>query len=139
MEILEYTHCKEPMENRKLFGMLGEYATSSSIRKKLGGFISSELGRRWFVATVNRGKRVVGFGSLRFKAAGAELLHLYALDAGKDIPVLERCIEAARETGVKRIVTTDYAERKDVYVQSGFRPVRENGRFIRFELELGHD
>ncbi len=139
MEILEFTHEKEPEANRKLFGLLGEYATSSSIREKLGGFISSEPGRRWFIATVNRGKRVVAFGSLRFRTAGADLLHLYALDAGADIQVMERCIDAAREAGAKRLVTTDYATRQDVYTKYGFRPVRENGRFIRFEMEVKHD
>lgn len=139
MEILEFTHEKDSTENRKLFGMVGEYAASSSIREKLGGFISSEPGRRWFIATVNRGKRVVAFGSLQFKASGANLLHLYALDEGMDLPVLERCIEAAREAGAKRLVTTDYAKRQDVYMKYDFRPVRENGRFIRFEKELKHD
>lgn len=139
MEIQEFTHEKEPADNRELFGLLGEYVTSSSIREKLGGFISSEPGRRWFIATVNRGKRVVAFGSLRFRKAGVELLHLYALDAGEDIPVLERCIEAVRESRAKRLVATDYAARKSLYTRYGFRPVRETGRFIRFEMEVKHD
>lgn len=139
MKLLEFTHEKEPAVNRKLFGLLGEYATNSSIREKLGGFISSEPGRRWFIATVNRGSRVVAFGSLRFRTAGADLLHLYALDAGKEIPVLERCIEVAREAGAKRLVATDYTMRQDVYMKYGFRPARENGRFVRLEMEIQDD
>ena len=37
MELLEFKHENDPARNRELFGLLGEYAASSSIREKLGG------------------------------------------------------------------------------------------------------
>ena len=49
MELREFTHDADPVRNRELFGLLGEYAASPAIRDALGGFISSEPGRRWFV------------------------------------------------------------------------------------------
>ena len=51
MELLEFKHENDPARNRELFGLLGEYATSSAIRDKLGGVISSEPGRLWFIMT----------------------------------------------------------------------------------------
>ena len=41
MELLEFKHENDPARNRELFGLLGEYAASSSIREKLGGVISA--------------------------------------------------------------------------------------------------
>ena len=51
MELLEFKHENDPARNRELFGLLGEYATSSATRDKLGGVISSEPGRLWFIMT----------------------------------------------------------------------------------------
>jgi len=51
MELLEFKHENDPARNRELFGLLGEYATNSVIWEKLGGTISSEPGRLWFIAT----------------------------------------------------------------------------------------
>lgn len=44
MGILEFVHAQDPAENRELFGLLGEYATSPLVREKLGGVINSEPG-----------------------------------------------------------------------------------------------
>ena len=80
----------------------------------------------------------MAFGSVRIRRASAHILHLYALEEGGDIPLLERCIEAAREAGVERLITTDYWTRRDMYLQYGFRAVRKLGRFLRFEKEFEH-
>lgn len=37
MELLEFTHGEEPIKNRELFGLLGEYIASPAIRETLGG------------------------------------------------------------------------------------------------------
>ena len=55
MELLEFKHENDPARNRELFGLLGEYATNSVIWEKLGGTISSEPGRLWFIATDGEG------------------------------------------------------------------------------------
>ena len=63
MELLEFKHENDPARNRELFGLLGEYATSSAIRDKLGGVISSEPGRLWFIMTEKgETRRVMAFG-----------------------------------------------------------------------------
>lgn len=36
MELLEFKHENDPARNRELFGLLGEYAASSSIRENWG-------------------------------------------------------------------------------------------------------
>lgn len=66
MELLEFKHENDPARNRELFGLLGEYATNSVIWEKLGGTISSEPGRLWFIATDGETRHVVAFGSMRF-------------------------------------------------------------------------
>ena len=71
MELLEFKHENDPARNRELFGLLGEYATSSAIRDKLGGVISSEPGRLWFIMTEKgETRRVMAFGSMTFGAGG---------------------------------------------------------------------
>ena len=71
MELLEFKHENDPARNRELFGLLGEYAASSSIREKLGGVISSEPGRLWFITTEEgKAKRVTAFGSIRLGKEG---------------------------------------------------------------------
>ena len=60
MQLLEFTHDEDPIKNRELFGLLGEYIASPAIRETLGGVISSEPGRRWFV--MMEGARVVEIG-----------------------------------------------------------------------------
>lgn len=137
MELLEFKHENDPARNRELFGLLGEYATSSAIRDKLGGVISSEPGRLWFIMTEKgETRRVMAFGSIRLGRAGATILHLYALEEGADIPVLENCLESARENGATHLTTTDYWTRKELYLRYGFAPVRKIGRFVRFKKEL---
>ena len=128
MELLEFKHENDPARNRELFGLLGEYAASSAIREKLGGVISSEPGRLWFIMTEKgEARRVMSFGSLRMERAGEE---------GADIPVLEHCLESARENGATHLTTTDYWTRKELYLRYGFAPVRKIGRFVRFKKEL---
>ena len=78
----------------------------------------------------------MSFGSLRMERAGATILHLYALEEGTDIPVLEHCLESARENGATHLTTTDYWTRKELYLRYGFAPVRKIGRFVRFKKEL---
>ena len=71
MELLEFKHENDPARNRELFGLLGEYAASSAIREKLGGVISSEPGRLWFIMTEKgEARRVMSFGSLRMEGRG---------------------------------------------------------------------
>ncbi len=98
MELLEFKHENDPARNRELFGLLGEYATNSVIWEKLGGTISSEPGRLWFIATDGETRHVVAFGSMRFGRTRTRILHLYGLEEGADIPVLEHCLECARKT-----------------------------------------
>lgn len=137
MELLEFKHEDDPARNRDLFGLLGEYAASSIVREKLGGVISSEPGRLWFIVTEEgAAKRVAAFGSVRFGRAGANILHLYALEEGADIPVLEHCLESARKNGATHLTTTDYWTRKELYLRYGFAPTRKIGRFVRFEKEF---
>ncbi len=137
MELLEFKHENDPARNRELFGLLGEYAASSSIREKLGGVISSEPGRLWFITTEEgKAKRVTAFGSIRLGKEGANILHLYALEEGADVPVLERCLERARENGATHLTTTDFWTRKELYLRYGFAPVRKIGRFVRFKKEF---
>ena len=137
MELLEFTHGEEPIKNRELFGLLGEYIASPAIRETLGGVISSEPGRLWFIMTEKgEARRVMSFGSLRMERAGATILHLYALEEGADIPVLEHCLESARENGATHLTTTDYWTKKELYLRYGFAPVRKIGRFVRFKKEL---
>ena len=138
MTLLEFKHDGDPVKNRELFGLMGEDASSTAVREKLGGFISSEPGRLWFIMTEGERNGVMAFGSVRIRRASAHILHLYALEEGGDIPLLERCIEAAREAGVERLITTDYWTRRDMYLQYGFRAVRKLGRFLRFEKEFEH-
>ena len=76
MELLEFKHENDPARNRELFGLLGEYATNSVIWEKLGGTISSEPGRLWFIATDGETRHVVAFGSMRFGRTRTRILHL---------------------------------------------------------------
>lgn len=137
MELLEFTHGEEPIKNRELFGLLGEYIASPAIRETLGGVISSEPGRRWFVM-MEDGTRIVAFGSMRRRRTAACLLHLYALEGEADITILERCIQEARETGAARLVTADYWTRRELYFRYGFSSVCKVGRFVRFKKEFEH-
>lgn len=137
MELREFIHDADPVRNRELFGLLGEYAASPAIRDALGGFISSEPGRRWFVM-LEDGARVAAFGSLRRKRTAAHLLHLYALKENANIAVLERCIQEAREWGAACLLTADYWTRREFYFRYGFSSVRKVGRFVRFKKELGY-
>ena len=75
MELLEFKHENDPARNRELFGLLGEYATNSVIWEKLGGTISSEPGRLWFIATDGETRHVVAFGSMRFGRTRTRILH----------------------------------------------------------------
>ena len=109
MTLLEFKHDGDPVKNRELFGLMGEYASSTAVREKLGGFISSEPGRLWFIMTEGERNGVMAFGSVRIRRASAHILHLYALEEGGDIPL-----------------------------QYGFRAVRKLGRFLRFEKEFEH-
>ncbi len=139
MGILEFVHAQDPAENRELFGLLGEYATSPLVREKLGGVINSEPGRLWFILTTDDATRVMAFGSLRFGRTAVHLLHLHALEEEADIPVLERCIEFVRKAGATRLVTTDYWTRRDLYLRYGFCSIRKIGRFMRFEREFKYE
>ena len=120
MELLEFKHENDPARNRELFGLLGEYATNSVIWEKLGGTISSEPGRLWFIATDGETRHGVAFGSMRFGRT----------------PVLEHCLECARKSGTAHLTTTDYWTRKELYLRYGFAPARKIGRFVRFEKDL---
>ena len=135
MELREFIHSEDPVKNRELFGLLGEYIASSTIRETLGGFISSESGRHWFVMLENEGC-VMGFGSLRRKRMTVELLHLYALKEHTDVPILERCIQKAREFGAVNLLTVDYWTRREFYFRYGFSSVCKIGRFVRFKKDL---
>ncbi len=137
MELREFTHDADPVRNRELFGLLGEYAASPAIRNTLGAFISSEPGRRWFVMLEDEA-RVAAFGSLRRKRTTAYLLHLYALKEDAEIPVLERCIQEALEGGAVCLLTVDYWTRREFYFRFGFSSVRKVGRFVRYKKELGY-
>ena len=136
MQLLEFTHDEDPIKNRELFGLLGEYIASPAIRETLGGVISSEPGRRWFV--MMEGARVVAFGSIRRRRTAACLLHLYALEGEAEIPILELCILEARETDAARLVTADYWTRRELYFRYGFSSVCKVGRFVRFKKEFEH-
>ena len=136
MQLLEFTHDEDPIKNRELFGLLGEYIASPAIRETLGGVISSEPGRRWF--GMMEGARVVAFGSIRRRRTAACLLHLYALEGEAEIPILERCILEARETDAARLVTADYWTRRELYFRYGFSSVCKVGRFVRFKKEFEH-
>lgn len=139
MTLLEFKHDGDPVKNRELFGLMGEYASSTAVREKLGGFISSEAGRLWFIMTEGERNGVMAFGSVRIRRASAHILHLYALEEGGDIPLLERCIEAAREAGVEA------SDNHGLLDPAGYvppvwisRPSRKLGRFLRFEKEFEH-
>ena len=136
MQLLEFTHDEDPIKNRELFGLLGEYIASPAIRETLGGVISAAPGRRWFV--MMEGARVVAFASIRRRRTAACLLHLYALEGEADIPILERCILEARETDAARLVTADYWTRRELYFRYGFSSVCKVGRFVRFKKEFEH-
>ena len=99
MEIQKFFHDPDPLKNRELFGLLGEYGLSQRVRGALGGPVTSEPGRRWFIMTEGRDREVVAFASLRFRRASTQLLHLYALKEGCDVPLLEYCLSAAGEAG----------------------------------------
>ena len=102
----------------------------------MGGTISSEPGRLWFIATEGEARHVVAFGSMRFGRTRTRILHLYALEEGADIPVLEHCLECARKSGTAHLTTTDYWTRKKLYLEYGFTPARKVGRFMRFEKDF---
>lgn len=123
MELLEFKHENDPARNRELFGLLGEYAASSSIREKLGGVISSEPGAP--LVHHDGGRESKAGNGLRIDPlgeGGANILHLYALEEGADVPVLERCLERARENGATHLTTTDFWTRKELYLRYGFAP-----------------
>ena len=50
MEIQKFFHDPDPLKNRELFGLLGEYGLSQRVRGALGGPVTSEPGRRWFIS-----------------------------------------------------------------------------------------
>ena len=138
MELREFIHDENPVKNRELFGLLGEYAASAELREALGGAVGSEPGRRWFILTGEE-EDVMAFGSLRLKDRKAYLLHLHALKGEMDICILERCIQEARKAGVDRLITVDYWTRRKIYFRYGFAPMRKIGRFMRFRKDLGHE
>ena len=76
MELLEFKHENDPARNRELFGLLGEYATSSAIRDKLGGVISSEPGRLWFICTHWRKGRTFQCWNIVLKVPGKTAQHI---------------------------------------------------------------
>ena len=110
-------------------------ATSSAIRDKLGGTISSEPGRLWFIDGERGNKASNGVSDQCAWDGRGRILHLYALRKA-DIPVLEHCLESARKNGATHLTTTDYWTRKELYLRYGFAPARKIGRFVRFKKEL---
>ena len=136
MQLLEFTHDEDPIKNRELFGLLGEYSASPASRATQAGDTRSQPGPRWLV--MMEGARVVAFASIRRRRTAACLLHLYALEGEADIPILERCILEARETDAARLVTADYWTRRELYFRYGFSSVCKVGRFVRFKKEFEH-
>lgn len=139
MDMLEFTHEAKPAQNRRLFGLIGEFCADAALRRQTGGSIDSRPGVRWFVLTDNAHRNVAAFGSVWLSGVGVARLHLFCgrkRCEAHEKTVLARCLDYARAKGAKTAVLTDFARRAEFYGSLNFQAKRERGRFTTYEVTL---
>ncbi len=137
MRIETFTHSPRRDQNRRLFGLIGEFCANDAIRKILGAAITSRPGQVWFVAL--EGRAVLAFASLRLDGTDCQLRHLCspADDGAAWEAVLRRCIGHARHNHARLLRLTDFLAAEGRYAPFGFVPHGpQRGRFTQYILSL---
>lgn len=120
-------------ERRKLFGLIGEYFASPSIRREFGRPMSSTDEYVWFLALAD--ETVAAFAALHVRKNGsAELCHAYTLPEyrrqGLNAELVRlRLAWADNDSSVRTVFTVMKPERLPKYAALGFVEHGQRGKY----------
>lgn len=119
-----------------LFSLVGHWAVSPIVAKKLGTSVTGEDGDVWFISFDDDGK-AVGFAQLRFhKNKSAHIRYLYSDNGFQSVydDLIEKIFECVHFGEVSSLYTNDRRD-SDIWPDLGFKPKdnKRGGSFIRWE------
>ena len=138
MDILVFTHdAPGSPKTRELFGLVGEFCASATLRAELGTPISSAQGDTWLVAQEREGEPVAGFCVVSRQKNGRARLHaLLAPTAALSGALRRAAATHARAAGAKTMAHTAPSTQSAAMCKDGWRPAQVRGQYITFEKDL---